>query len=173
MKLIVGLGNPGKQYEKTRHNVGWMVLDRFVSPKEWKESAKAQALFCKKEINGQEVEFFKPLTFMNNSGAAIAYAKKKHPRAELIVVHDDKDIALGKIKVQTNRGPAGHKGVQSIIERLGTKNFTRVRVGIAPADKTITEDAADFVLAKFSKEEMAGLNQAIERVVTVTLPSTL
>ncbi len=160
MKLIVGLGNPGKQYEKTRHNVGWMVLDRFVSPSEWQKSAKAQAFYCQKEINGQEVKFFKPLTFMNNSGAAVAYAKKKHPRAELIVVHDDKDIELGKIKIQTNRGPAGHKGVQSIIERLGTRNFTRLRVGTAPLDKNIG-DTADFVLDKFTKEEQIILKKTI------------
>ena len=98
---------------------------------------------------------------MNNSGAAVVYAIKKHPTAELIVVHDDKDIPLGKIKVHTDRGAAGHNGVKSIIEHLGAQNFTRVRVGIAPDDPMAMDDTADFVLKNFTKEEKEKLNEAI------------
>lgn len=160
MKLIVGLGNPGKKYTFTRHNVGWMVLDTLTGKSQWKESVKAQAFIYKTEIGGKEVELLKPNTFMNNSGVAVAYALKKHPTAELIVVHDDKDIPLGEIRVQTDRGAAGHNGVKSIMEHLGTQNFTRVRVGIAPS-KPLNMDAADFVLEKFAKEEKKKLNEAI------------
>lgn len=162
MFIVVGLGNPGKKYSNTRHNVGWMVLDALVDKTEWKESTGSNFFYAKQNTDGQEVEFIKPTTFMNNSGAAVAYAMKKHPNAQLIVVHDDKDISLGKIKVQTDRSAGGHNGVKSIIEHLGTQNFMRVRVGIAPADTTAINDTADFVLDKFTKEEKDVLNQAIE-----------
>ena len=162
MIIIVGLGNPGKKYTNTRHNVGWMVLDTLTGKIDWKDNDKAQAFVYKTELENKDVEFLKPNTFMNNSGIAVAYALKKHPTATLIVVHDDKDITLGEIRVQTDRGPAGHNGIKSIIEHLGTQNFTRVRVGIAPADPTAINDTADFVLDKFSKDEKEILNQAID-----------
>lgn len=161
MKLIIGLGNPGKKYTNTRHNAGWVVLDALIGKSQWKESEKAQAFIYKTEIEGKEVELIKPNTFMNNSGAAAAYALKKHPTAELIVIHDDKDIPLGEIRVQTDRGAAGHNGVKSIMKHLGTQNFTRVRMGIATTE-LLSMDAADFVLENFSKEEKNILNQAIE-----------
>ncbi len=164
MKIFVGLGNPGKKYEKTRHNVGFMVLDRLAQGLEWNESKNTKALWAKKEINSEEIELFKPMTFMNESGIAVSYAKKKHPKAEIIVVHDDKDIKLGEIKIQKNRSAAGHNGVKSIIEHLGTQDFTRVRIGIAPKEN-ISEDVADFVLNKFTKEEQSILNETIDRAV--------
>lgn len=162
MIILVGLGNPGKKYTNTRHNVGWMVLDVLTGKIEWKNNEKAQAFVYKTELENKEVEFLKPNTFMNNSGIATAYALKKHPSAKLIVIHDDKDIPLGKIKIQTDRSAAGHNGVKSIIEHIGTQNFTRVRIGIAPTDTTTISDTADFVLDKFSKEEKDVLNQTIE-----------
>jgi len=164
MKIIIGLGNPGKKYEKTRHNVGFIILDKIIDKNEWRESTAGQLFYAKKEINGQEVEFIKPTTFMNNSGVATAYVYKKHPQAEIIVVHDDKDIVLGEIKVQKNRSAAGHNGVKSIIEHLGTQDFTRVRVGIAPKEK-LTEDTADFVLDKFTKDEKIILDETIQKVI--------
>ncbi len=165
MIILVGLGNPGEKYAGTRHNVGWMILDALAGKVEWKESEKAQAYYYKTTLENKEVEFFKPNTFMNNSGVSVAYALKKHPSAQLIVVHDDKDIPLGKIKVQTDRSAGGHNGVKSIIEHLGTQNFTRVRVGIAPIDTTTINDTADFVLDKFSKEEKDVLNQTIANAI--------
>lgn len=165
MIIIIGLGNPGKKYEKTRHNAGFMVLDKMVEKNDWKKSASGRLFYAKKEIDGNTVEFLKPTAFMNNSGIAAAYARKKHPRAEIIVVHDDKDIPLGAIKAQKNRGAAGHNGVKSVIEHLGTQNFTRVRVGIAPPGKTPLGDAADFVLDKFTPEEKEILERAVALAV--------
>ena len=140
MKLIVGLGNPGKKYEKTRHNIGFLVLDRLVQQhrecdfSNWEQSKKFNAEICGGTYKGEKVILVKPLTFMNNSGQAvgmIAQYYKIRPN-DLIVAHDEKDIPLGEIRVQKDRGPAGHNGVKSIIEHCGTKNFTRIRIGIAP-----------------------------------------
>lgn len=167
MKLIVGLGNPGKEYEKTRHNVGWMVLDllaKKLDANDWQNSKKANALFLKTTTNGKQVELLKPLTFMNNSGQSTAYAVKNHtlnPETDLIVVHDDKDIPLGEIKVQTNRSSAGHNGIKSIIDHLKTQNFVRVRVGVAPKNKI--EDTAKFVLKKFGLLEKSKLNESLTK----------
>ena len=176
MKLIVGLGNPGKQYKRTRHNVGWLVLDALAGDERWQESAKAQAMYVKTEINGKRVELLKPTTFMNNSGVSVAYAMKKNgvELSNLIVIHDDKDIPLGESRVHKDRGAAGHNGVVSIIEHVGSKNFVRIRVGIAPSPggrgtqgegspKIVS--TADFVLAKFTKEEQKILREVIEKVV--------
>lgn len=169
MKLVVGLGNPGKKYEKTRHNVGFMVLDALMKliKKSWRESKKAKALYCKAEIDEQEIEFLKPTTYMNNSGAAVAYAVKKHPTlkpADIVIIHDDKDLPLGEIRVQTNRGPAGHNGVKSIIEHLGTQNFTRIRVGTASDELNIVKDTSEFVLDSFLQTEKNKLEQVISQV---------
>ena len=175
MKIIIGLGNPGKKYEKTRHNAGFIVVDGIVKNEElkmnqlnWKESKKTQALVCKTKINGEEIEFLKPTTFMNNSGVAVAYAIKNHFKLKpenIIVVHDDKDLSLGEIRIQTNRGSAGHNGVKSIIEHLGTQNFTRARIGVAPTGGQNMGDTAEFVLKKFTKEEQEMMNEIVEKAV--------
>lgn len=170
MKLVAGLGNPGKKYEKTRHNVGFMILDEFIKSikQTWRESKKAKALYCKTEIDKQEIEFLKPTTYMNNSGVAMAYAVKKHHNLkpeDVIVVHDDKDLPLGEIRVQTNRGSAGHNGVKSIIEHLGTQNFTRIRVGTASDELNIAKDTSEFVLDKFSKTENDKLEQVTKQTI--------
>ena len=166
MKLIVGLGNPGKQFERTRHNVGWMILDVLAGKETWRESKAAQANYVKMEIDEKRVELLKPNAFMNNSGVAVAYAVKKHGLNlnNLVVIHDDKDIPLGEFRVQIDRGAAGHNGVSSIIEHLGTKNFLRIRVGVAPIERPIG-DTADFVLGKFTKDEQKILHGVIERAV--------
>ncbi len=178
MKLIIGLGNPGRKYEKTRHNVGFNVLDKLLKTikEDWKESKKAQALFCKAEINGQETEFLKPNTYMNNSGVTVAYAVKKHPNLkpeDIIVIHDDKDLPLGEIRVQINRGPAGHNGVKSIIEHLGTQNFTRVRIGIASDKLDTAKDTGEFVLNKFSKTENDKLKEVVEKTISTLTKMTI
>ena len=155
MILIVGLGNPGKKYEKTRHNAGFMVLDELE----------------KKELPG--VRFLKPDTFMNNSGNAVKkeMQKLKLKNQNLIIIHDDIDIPLGKIKVSKGSGSAGHKGVESIIQSLGTKDFTRIRIGILPPEGK-PEDVETFVLKNFKKEELPPLNTAIESALS-TLESKL
>ncbi len=168
MKLIVALGNPGKQYALTRHNIGWLFLDALIPPTErWQKSAKAQAEYLKTEINGQRAELMKPTTFMNNSGVAVAHAAKKNGIAasDIIVIHDDKDIPLGETRVQAGRGAAGHNGVLSIIEHLGTKDFTRIRIGVAPAANQLHGgDTASFVLGKLTATEQKTLKAVFENV---------
>ncbi len=181
MKLIVGLGNPGKQYERTRHNVGFLVIDElrneeqaFVpsSSRGGTKNKGIEAEVFKITLEGKRVMLTKPTTFMNNSGQpvqALMHFYKLTP-ANLIVIHDDKDILLGETRVQRDRGAAGHNGVLSIIEHLGTKDFVRIRVGVAP-NPLLSEagpriaDTADFVLGKFTKEEQKILKGVIENVV--------
>lgn len=176
MKLIVGLGNPGKKYIKTRHNIGWLILDELVNQEQlltnnqnhWQESKKAKALYLKTEINGQSVELLKPQTGMNDSGCSVAQAIKNHNlniQTDIIVIHDDKDIALGKIKIQLNRSSAGHKGIQSIIQQIGTQNFTRLRVGIASDNPNQMKETNKFVLSKFGLLEKKKLKQTINEAV--------
>ena len=171
--LIVGLGNPGKQYEKTRHNVGFMALDAFAQKNEFpgfQLDKKSNALISEGALNDKKILLAKPQAFMNNSGQAVKalYSKFYILYSNLIVVHDDIDLALGTIKISVNRGSAGHKGVDSIIKHLKTKNFTRIRIGIQPASlagrpagKPKELDA--FVLKKFSSEELELLRPAIQQ----------
>lgn len=168
MKLIVGLGNPGKKYERTRHNAGFLVIDELIkiegaAPK---TMAKLRAEVCKGQLNKKNTLLAKPLTFMNSSGEAVQAIMKffKLKTDDLFVIHDDKDIPLGETRVQKSRGAAGHNGVQSIIDRLGSRDFWRIRVGVAPADRAIA-DTADFVLGKFTKEEHRRLRPVLDHVV--------
>ncbi|MEK7189619.1 MAG: aminoacyl-tRNA hydrolase [Patescibacteria group bacterium] len=165
MFLIVGLGNPGKEYEKTRHNVGFAILDKLLSVLEfddWVDNKKFHAKVAEGKINAKKILLFKPQTFMNNSGEAVSAAAKfyKIKPANVWVIHDDLDLPLGKIKIQRDRSSAGHNGVQSIINSLGTQDFVRFRIGIAPARQT-KKSGADFVLSKFSLAEAATLKKTI------------
>ena len=157
MKLIVGLGNPGKKYEKTRHNVGFMILDRIqemlVSEgiSNWELSKKFNASICGLTRNNEKIFLAKPMTYMNHSGESvglIAHYYKIVPE-DIIVVHDDKDLPLGTIKVQSNRGDGGHNGIKSIVQHIGTKDFGRIRVGVASANERKMADTAKFVLGRF------------------------
>lgn len=171
MKLIVGLGNPGKKYEKTRHNVGFMVLDAlrnkltgYYQADNWNLNKKFNAYLSGCTIAGNKIIMAKPTTYMNASGQSvqmIAHFYKISPE-DIIVVHDEKDISLGQIKVQEDRGAAGHNGIKSIIEHIGTKKFTRFRVGIAAKNPKKMDDTAKFVLGKFGFFEKKSLGQAID-----------
>lgn len=166
MKLIVGLGNPGKKYERTRHNVGWLFLDTLLPEGErWHTSSRAQAQYAKIELNGKRAELLKPSTYMNDSGVAVAYTAQKDglKPTDIIIIHDDKDIPLGETRVQTGRGAAGHNGVRSIIEHLGTKEITRIRIGVAPAAGGIA-DTANFVLGTLTATEQKNLKTVFENV---------
>lgn len=174
MKLVVGLGNPGKQYAKTRHNVGFMVLDEFQEStikeynwSKWEVSKKCNAEISQGNKDGEKIILLKPLTYMNDSGVptqlAINFYKLKP--ADLIVVHDDKDIALGEIKTQTDRGHAGHNGVRSIVECLSTQNFTRLRIGIASSDAKRMDDIPEFVLGKFGLFEKSTLKKSLQSAI--------
>lgn len=173
MKLIVGLGNPGKKYERTRHNVGFMILDELARSLEkegiskWELSKKFNAEICGVTLNGQKLILVKPQTFMNESGVAVSLIGHfyKVTPADVIVVNDDKDLKLGDVRVQTDRSHAGHNGVRSIIEHLGTQNFLRVRVGVASDNAKKMEDTAAFVLGKFGLLERGKLKEMIAKSV--------
>ena len=160
MTLIVGLGNPGKKFEKTRHNLGFRIIDKLAENKKWRKSRKADCLYVK--IN--QVEIIKPLTYMNNSGKSVKYIQQKHSinPEDIIVVHDDIDLSLNTIRISKNISSAGHKGVQSIIDELETQDFIRIRLGINPGYKVNTEK---FVLEKFSKKEEEVLKEVIKKTI--------
>lgn len=167
MKLIVGLGNPGKEYILTRHNAGFLavedMLKKFTLP-QFTINKKINGEISKGKINKTVSILLKPLTFMNNSGESVEAAMNFYKLApsDIILIHDDKDIPLGETKVQRDRGAAGHNGVLSVIEKLGTKDFHRIRIGIAPQEKILS--TSNFVLNEFSKQELSQLNKVFDTV---------
>lgn len=173
MKLIIGLGNPGKKYEKTRHNVGFMIVDELARKlshegiSKWELSKKFNAEICGVTLNSKKIILVKPQTFMNESGVSVALIGHfyKIPPGDVVVVNDDKDLKLGDVKVQADRGHAGHNGVRSIIEHLGTQNFLRVRVGVASDNAKKMEDTANFVLSKFGLLERSKVKEMIQKSV--------
>ncbi|MBT3949049.1 aminoacyl-tRNA hydrolase [Candidatus Parcubacteria bacterium] len=174
MKLIVGLGNPGKRYARTRHNVGFMLLDELhkelkrYNINEWELSKKFNAKISGCTISGEKIILAKPMTYMNHSGQTVQLIMHfyKMTHNDLIVVHDDKDILLGEIKMQTDKNHAGHNGIKSIIEHIGTKDFMRLRVGVASENKRKMKDTAKFVLHKFGMFEKKKLEETIQESIT-------
>ena len=169
MFLIVGLGNPDKKYIKTRHNIGFLVLDKFQEENNlpgFLLSKKYDSLISEGNIENEKVILVKPQTFMNNSGRAVKSLTKLLSKQEkiknLIIIHDDIDLPLGKIRIIKNRGSAGHKGVDSIVKEIKNKNFIRLRIGINPKDKK-SENPQKFVLQKFTKDEEKIIEQIIEK----------
>lgn len=173
MKLIIGLGNPGKKYEKTRHNVGFMVLDRLhqelkkYNISEWELSKKFNSQISGCTVNSDKIILAKPMTFMNTSGQAVQLITQyyKIEPESIIVVHDDKDIKLGEIKIQKDRGHAGHNGIRSIIDHIGSQNFTRIRIGIASDNEKKMMDIPKFVLGKFGIFEKGKLETTIKKAL--------
>lgn len=160
MILIVGLGNPGEKFEKTRHNLGWQVLDDFARKNEFAEfkpSKKSNSLLSEKIIYGKKIVLVKPQTFMNNSGQAVKKLTTREESPLLWVIHDDLDLELGKIKIIKDRGSAGHKGIQSIINEIKSKDFVRFRLGIGK------QTAENSVIKKFSLAEKESVNKIIKR----------
>jgi len=164
--LILGLGNPGPRYELTRHNVGFLVVDNLAEKHRIQLTHhQHQSLLGRGHIDGHPVVIAKPMTYMNESGRAaraLLNALKLSPE-RMIVVHDDIDLVLGKIKRKFQGGDAGQRGIASCIEKLGTDCFARVRVGIGrPENK---DEIVDYVLSPFSEGEMTELNDTVERAV--------
>jgi peptidyl-tRNA hydrolase, PTH1 family len=164
MKVVVGLGNPGKQYEQTRHNVGWMVLDRIAERAGWTGHAKARdaAAIASGRFNGLDLMLAKPTTYMNLSGVAVrkVLARQRAPLEDLLVVVDDFDLPLGKLRLR-ERGSAGtHNGLRSIIGELNSQDFARLRVGIGEPQRQGA--ARDHVLSRFSASERPTLNVVID-----------
>ncbi len=172
MTMIAGLGNPGAKYDGTRHNAGFETLDILAKENDFPLfSSPGRAKFEASEgiIDGRKTVLVKPLTFMNLSGIGVREALAKFGRDDcrLILVHDDIDISLGEIRVSKNRGPGGHNGVASVIKELGTKNFTRVRIGILPERKP--EMVNVFVLRKPPEAERAKLREAMNAAVAAVM----
>ena len=167
MKLVVWLGNPGKEYTKTRHNIGFMIVDDFVKDGKWKvEGGKRKGEFQEYVINDQKIVFLKPMEFMNRSWwavAAIANFYKIAPK-DILVIHDDIDLIVGKIQLKLWGSSAGHNGLKDIIEKLGTKEFRRLRIGIDRP--VIQDDVADYVLSPFGREEKERIEEKIEEIYT-------
>lgn len=164
-KLIVGLGNPGSKYQWTRHNAGFMVLDQFCRDSGIAVTRKNfSALFGEGSLQEERLLFLKPQTFMNLSGRSVNPALHFHRLSlqDLIVIHDDLDIPFGRIKLKEGGGHAGHNGLRSLIQELGGGQFIRMRIGIG---RPLHEDAADYVLNNFTKEELALLPRILDGAV--------
>lgn len=169
MKLIVGLGNPGREYAANRHNVGFMCLNHFAKQHGIEFSKKqGKSRIGTGEIAGQEVILARPQTYMNASGDAVAYFFERFLLTpdDLTVIHDDLDLPLGKIRIRRGGRSAGHKGIASIIERVGSPAFIRVRVGIGrPGDSATTEgEVVNFVLGDFTEADKKIIVPVITRV---------
>lgn len=182
MKLIVGLGNPGAEYEKTRHNAGFCAIDALRE--HWKDvshvfpigkekhalyEAYEYEWYGREEMTHKEkIIFLKPLSYMNTSGEVIAsylaYTKEIELAHDLWVVHDELALPFGRLKIDCLGSAAGHKGVQNIIDRLKTKEFVRFRIGITPDSALSTVPRDTFVLQKFTKKEVSQLETVFERV---------
>ena len=163
--LIVGLGNPGPEYETTRHNVGFMAVRYFVGPDAtWKNELFAKTV--KVDIDGVRIIFAMPQTFMNNSGRAVRAIVDyyKIPIENVTVIHDDMDLKLGESRTKVGGSSAGHNGIKSIDSAIG-REYRRIRIGIGhPRDLGLPIDAADWVLGKFTRAQLDEIYKVIEKI---------
>lgn len=177
MILIIGLGNPGKKFQKTRHNIGFLILSAFKRKNDfsnWYDKTKLRAKISKGKIGREKIILAKPQTFMNDSGDSVKYliSYYKLKIKDLIVIHDDLDISIGKIKISKTRGSAGHNGVQSIIDQTNSKDFIRIRIGIKPTVYPVPDgNSAIFVLKEFTKKEQEILKQ-VKKIVCEAIEIT-
>ncbi len=164
MKLIIGLGNPGKQYERTRHNAGFLAIDYYLKDKSAITcQSKFNAQICELHYGGTKVFFVKPETFMNLSGEAvqeISHFYKVNP-ADILIIHDEVDLSLGKIRIANDSSAGGHNGIQDIINKLGTQTLRRVRVGIETRENRTDMPTDAFVLQKFSNDQLKQLDEEV------------
>ncbi|MEY2671711.1 MAG: peptidyl-tRNA hydrolase [Candidatus Parcubacteria bacterium] len=166
MKLIIGLGNPGEKYVYTRHNVAWIVFDNLNKNLDWNFNKYANAYLAHLNVNDADIIFAKPETFMNDTGSILPYLVKEYnfTNNDIIVVQDDIDLPLGKIKISHDRGDGGHNGIKSIMAQLSSREFVRIRVGVSILDESGILRKPD-VLGNFSKEEMDMLKKDISPLV--------
>ncbi|NSW88185.1 aminoacyl-tRNA hydrolase [bacterium] len=159
INLIVGLGNPGNKYEGTRHNIGFSFIDFFSKQTECTiTESKFQSLIGSKNISEQKFILMKPQTYMNDSGEAVKEIKNfyKINPSQIIVIYDDLDLDVGQIKIKNTGSSGGHNGINSIINNIGSNEFTRIRIGIGkPKEKSMTNK---YVLSKFSKDDQKIIN---------------
>jgi PTH1 family peptidyl-tRNA hydrolase len=160
--LIVGLGNPGREYERTRHNAGFMLVDLLALEAGIKLDKKGKGVWGKGRIAGEEVVLLKPQTFMNLSGEAVSEVRAfyKIQAGSMIVAYDDCDLPIGKLRIRKDGGSGGHRGVNSIIATLGSKDFPRIRLGVG---RPPHGDTANYVLSPFTKDEQPALEEMLCR----------
>ena len=172
MKLIVGLGNPGKKYQNTRHNSGFMVLDGIAEKLNTTiQKEKFNALISKVQIDGEQVILMKPLTFMNESGKAVYQAcdfYKLNPE-DILIIHDDMDMSTGALRIKKNGKSGGQKGMQSIIDSLGTNKIARIKVGVGHSEKGNHEIVPDWVLSSVPKSEKEIFDKAINNGIQASI----
>lgn len=164
IRLILGLGNPGKEYEGTRHNAGRAAAEYFAKKQdypEFKYDKKSDSLISK---SGKAVVAL-PETFMNKSGSAVGkLIRPKKELRELVVIHDDMDILLGRFKISYGKSSGGHKGVESVMRALKTKNFVRIRIGVSPKNKPGQKEVMKFIVGKFKPAELEVFKKINKRV---------
>ena len=162
MWLLVGLGNPGSRYTRTRHNIGFMVLDALAGELGLTFKERADYRICDGSMENERIIFMEPLMFMNRSGISVKKIADKHavPPENIIVVHDDLDLPTGKLKIRKKGSSGGHKGIDSVIQNLGSREFIRVKIGIG-RDPLIPTEA--FVLSKFRRDEIPLIREAVGR----------
>ncbi len=176
MHVIVGLGNPGDEYENTRHNAGRMVVERIHATHdfpEWKTEKKPPFRSSVGTVGGKKATLVMPDTFMNKSGQAVGhFVRSKKDIGSLVVIHDELDMPLGKFKISHGRSSGGHNGVESVIKALKTKDFVRIRVGVSPktpkgvAKKpTGEEKVLKFLLGRFSSDNLAEYKKVMKKVI--------
>ena len=169
MKLIVGLGNPGKEYEGTRHNFGFMVVDELANKLNTEiNQNKFKGLYTKVKYHGEDVILLKPQTYMNLSGESVIAAMNffKLDKEDIIVIYDDLDMPVGKLRLRKTGSAGGHNGIKNIIAHLSSQDFKRIRVGI---DRHKYMKVVDYVLSRFAKEETEAINQGIDKASDAVL----
>ena len=181
MTLVVGLGNPGPQYAGTRHNAGFLVVDRFAGPDATWQRAH-QGLVTTIALGGEQVRLLKPETFMNRSGESVARASAFFEEAAetVVIVHDELDLPFGQVRLKQGGGHAGHNGLKSVASSLGSSEFCRLRIGIGRPGAEFSGAVADYVLNGFAAEELRLLpgvldegNQALELLVRLGLAQAM
>ncbi len=171
--IFVGLGNPGEEYVGTRHNIGASVLLAFAKKQhaEWKSDKVLHALKTKVEVGEKQIQFLFPQTFMNLSGKTVSVLKVNPKKLdELVVLHDDIDLPIGKFKIVCNRGSGGHKGVESVKRALKSEGFTRIRIGVCPTTPTgklkkpDMKENPDFIVSDFKKNEEEEIKKVMKKI---------
>ncbi len=167
MYIIAGLGNPDKQYENTRHNVGFDAIDALADKYNIDVSGRKHRAFCGKGvINGQKIVLVKPQTYMNLSGESLRSVVdyyKINPETELLVLFDDISLDVGQLRIRKKGSAGGHNGIKNIIANLNTQDFARIKIGVGEKPKNM--DLADYVLGHFSKAERESINEAIVQTI--------
>ncbi|HWQ40795.1 MAG TPA: aminoacyl-tRNA hydrolase [Desulfosporosinus sp.] len=168
MKVIVGLGNPGPQYAQTRHNIGFLLIDLLAESHKLVFHSKYQGLWAEGNVERERFLLLKPQTFMNLSGRSVRELTNfyKISGEDLLIVHDDMDLSLGKIRFRDQGGAGGHNGIRSILAELGSDKFWRLKLGVGRPPREW--DPADYVLSSFAGDEISQLDEVLERAQKAT-----